>query len=285
MFEQIAVAHSRAPQILSLLHEYGPLSVRGLQTMIRPRITKRRLQECLVRLYEKSLVIRRFEATPFAKQYYELSQADEVRNEVNRLTGIPKNLLIQPYFRSQELLHNEECAFWACYLKEVFPDADVVRDINLKNYEDIYRLLQIDDENSEFHPDIALYFPESAEQHHVLIPFEIELTRKSDMRLFRKLRRYANATNSDGVVYLCRKNTLASTVSHIFKNDVSKRSPSISHYAHLFMLFGDRSFHGERLEPNLFNMNGEAVSLKAWVHTLRTHSTSERRDLKIATPA
>jgi hypothetical protein len=238
-----------------------------------------------VRLYEKGLVIRRFEATPFAKQYYELSQADEVRKEVNRLTGIPQDRLIQPYFRSQELLHNEECAFWACYLKEVFPDADVVRDFNLKDYEDISRLLGIDDENPEFHPDIALYFPESASQHQVLIPFEIELTRKSDMRLYRKLKRYANATNSDGVVYLCRKNTLVNTVSYIFKNDVMKRAIRINHYPDLFMLFGDRSFHCETLEPKLFNMSGEAVSLKAWVHTLRAHSTYDRRNLKITTPA
>lgn len=283
--KEIAVAHSRAPQILSLLHEYGPLSVRGLEVMIRPRITKRRLQEALLRLYEKGLVIRRFEASPFSRQYYELSQSDMGRHEVHRLTGIAFDRLIQPYFRSQELLHNEECAFWAYYLKEVFPDADVVRDFRIKEYGDISNLLLIDEKDPEVWPDIVLYFPENFEHGSILIPFEIELSRKSDKRLYSKLRKYANGTRSDGVVYLCHKNTLADTIRGVYQKSVMKDSLRISHYGDLFLLFGDRTFQADSLEPRLLNVNLETVSLKDWIHTLRTTPKSNRRNLKVKRPA
>ena len=280
-----SVAHSRAPQILSLLNEYGPLSVKGLQTILRPRITKRRLQECLLRLYQKGLVIRRFEAAPFARQYYELSQADSLRKEINRLTGIPQEKLIQPYFRSQELLHNEECAFWAHYLKETFPDADVVRDFKLKDHQDICNKLLIDEANAEIWPDIVLFFPETFERKSIVIAFEIELTRKSNSRLYTKFRKYMNGTRADGVVYLCHKNTLADTLRSIFVSYQKGQQRFLNHYPHLFILFGDRSIHPERLEPNLFNIYQEEVSFKDWVHTLKKVPYIKRLNLKLAKPA
>jgi len=167
---QVSVAHSRAPQILSLLQEYGPLSVKGLETLMRPRIAKRRLQECLLRLYEKGLVIRRFEASPFSRQYYELSQADEMRKEVHKLTGIPPERLLQPYFRSQELLHSEECAFWAHYLKEVFPEAEVVRDFRMKTHNDICNALLVMSDEAFVFPDIVIYFCEKENSDPLAIP-------------------------------------------------------------------------------------------------------------------
>lgn len=282
---QVAVAHSRAPQILYLLYEYGPLSVNGLQTIIRPRITKRRLQECLLRLYQKGLVIRRFEASPFSRQYYELSQADSVREEINRLTGIPLERLLQPYFRSQELLHNEECAFWSHYLKETFPEADVVRDFRLKEYKAICDKLLLDEDNADIWPDIVLFFPETFNQHSIAIAFEIELSRKSNARLYRKFKKYMNATRADGVVYLCHKNTLAETLRGLLVNSKQAERNYINHYPHLFILFGDRSFHAEKLEPILFNMDHEEVSFKTWVETLREVPYNNRLNLKLAKPA
>ena len=283
--KQVAVAHSRAPQILALLNEYGPLSVRGLQVILRPRITKRRLQECLLRLYQKGLVIGRFEATPFSRQYYELSQADAVRENIHLLTGIPHDRLIQPYFRSQELLHNEECAFWAYYLKEAFPDADVVRDFRISEYKDISSKLMMDEKNPEIRPDIVLFYPENFEHESLLIPIEIELSRKSDTRLFRKLRKYANGTHSDGVIYLCHKNTLADTIGGIYKKSVMEKALRIAHYKDLFLLLGDRSFHADNLEPKLVNVNAETVSLKDWVQALRATPHTKRRKLKLTKPA
>lgn len=282
---QSAVAHSRAPQILFLLYEYGPLSVNGLQTIIRPRITKRRLQECLLRLYQKGLVIRRFEASPFSRQYYELSQADETRQRVNELTGIPLDRLLQPYFRSQELLHNEECAFWARYLKDVFPEADVVRDFRLKEYPDICDKLLIDQENAELLPDIVLFFPETFNSHSVAIAFEIELSRKSNARLYRKFKKYMNATRADGVVYLCHKNTLAETLRSLLINSKEIERRYINHYPHMFLLFGDRTFHAERVEPILLNVDQEEISFKSWVQTLRKVPYTDRLNLKLAKPA
>ncbi len=278
---QVNVAHSRAPQILFLLNEYGPLSVNGLQTILRPHITKRRLQECLLRLYQKGLVIRRFEASPFARQYYELSQADSIRKEINRLTGIPLERLIQPYFRSQELLHNEECAFWAHYLKETFPEADVVRDFKLKEYQDICNKLLLDEDNPEVWPDLVLFFPENFQRESITIAFEIELTRKSNQRLYRKFRKYMNGTRIDGVVYLCHKNTLAETLRSIFIHSQAKGTRYFNHYPHLFLLFGDRSFNKERLEPNLFNINKEEVSFLDWIQALKKIPYFKRRDLKL----
>lgn len=282
---QIAVAHSRAPQILHLLYEYGPLSVRGLQTVVRPRITKRRLQECLLRLYEKGLVIRRFEASPFSRQYYELSQADDVRKRINHLTGIPIERLLQPYFRSQELLHNEECAFWSHYLKETFPEADVVRDFRLKEHKEICDKLLLDLHGTEIWPDIVLFIPETFDRHSVAIAFEIELSRKSNARLYRKFKKYMNGTRADGVVYLCHKNTLAETLRSLLVSAKEAERRYINHYPHLFLLFGDRSFHASKLEPILFNINHEEVPFVDWVRTLREVPYNNRLNLKLAKPA
>ncbi len=280
-----SVAYSRAPQILQLLYEYGPLSVKGLETILRPRISKRRLQEALLRLYEKGLIIRRFEASPFSRQYYELSQSARMRDEINRLTGIPTDRLLQPYFRSQELLHSEECAFWASYLKSTFPEADVVRDFRIKNHKEICDTLLMEKDNMEILPDIVLYFPKNFGSHSVTIPFEVELSRKSDIRLIRKLSKYCTATLADGVVYLCHKNTVVDTIRSIYEKSVTAKSHRINHYRNLFLLFGNRSFDANTLEPKLFSVNSEAVSLKAWVQALRGIQNTKRRDLKLTTPA
>lgn len=44
-------AHSRGPQILRALYEHGPMSIRGLQKILSPRMDKRRLRLAVKRLH------------------------------------------------------------------------------------------------------------------------------------------------------------------------------------------------------------------------------------------
>lgn len=275
--QQKMLAHSRGPQILALLAEYGPLSTKGLETIIRPKISRRRLQEALFRLYEKGLVIKRFEASPFSRQYYELSQTDKVRDEVHKLTGISQDRLIQPYFRSQELLHNEECAFWTFYLKQLFEDAEVIRDFQFSFHKELVQQLMLDRHDANIKPDILLHFYETAETEKFTIAFEVELSRKSDKRLFQKLSTFSNETRIDGVVYLCHRNNLIDTILSIYKSKKQlAKSLRIDHYADLFLLLGDRTFVAESGEPKLLNFNNESVKLTDWVHFFKNHSRLNR---------
>lgn len=283
--KSVVVAHMRAPQILSLLNEYGPLSVKGLQAIIKPQITKRRLQECLLRLYQKGLVIRRFEASPFSRQYYELSQSDNIRGEINRLTGIPQDRLLQPYFRSQELLHNEECAHWAFYFQEMFPDAIVVRDFKFKEHPDVVHHLMLDKDDTHLMPDLVIYFPKTHDKNSVFIAVEIELTRKSNERLYAKIKKYTNATFTSGLIYLCHKNSLIDVVKATYNKSLDKKSLRIDHYGDYFLLFGDRSFNAETLEPKLLTRHGEDVSLKHWISVFRENPNNYHLKEKFKTPA
>lgn len=278
-------AHTRGPQILSLLHEYGPLSVKGLETIIRPKMTKRRLQEALLRLYEKGLVIRRFEGSKFSRQYYELSQADRSRDIVHEMTGIERNLLLQPYFRSQELLHNEECAFWSVFLKETFGDADVVRDFNFKHQEELVNLLFITQKEDLLLPDILLHFPKQHDRPRVTIAVEIELSRKSDKRLHQKFKKYMSTTRLDGLIYLCHQNSLIETLQGVYAKMNRSDFLRIGHYQDNFLLFGNRKFNPETSEPVLFNAINNPVSLKEWVDQLRILPYEKRRHLKFSCPA
>jgi DNA-binding HxlR family transcriptional regulator len=282
---QLVVAHSRAPQILTLLNEYGPLSVKGLEAIIRPRITKRRMQECLLRLYEKGLVIRRFEASPFSRQYYELSQSDRVRIDIHKLTGIHPDRLIQPYFRSQELLHNEECAYWSVYLKEAFPDADVVRDFRFKEHVEIMSHFLFDQDSLHLCPDIVLFFHETADLPRVAIAIEIELTRKSDQRLYQKFRKYIQTSRTDGVIYLCHRNSLIDAVRSVYGKHLTEKCVRVDQYRDHFLLLGDRTFDAKTLEPKLLNHQGQGVSLKSWVNILRSDNRYYRRKELFAKPA
>ena len=55
MSEQL-LPGTRGVQILRLLSEHGPLSVRGLETILKPRIQRRRLRAALTRLRDRGVI-------------------------------------------------------------------------------------------------------------------------------------------------------------------------------------------------------------------------------------
>lgn len=80
---------SRRIQILRALHQHGPLSLKTLKLIVNPPMTDRRIQDATRRLYEKGLIIRRFDSLPRnAGHYFQNSQRSAARRTIGSLLGI-----------------------------------------------------------------------------------------------------------------------------------------------------------------------------------------------------
>ena len=271
--------HIRAKQIIQLLMTHGPLSFRALQRMIEPYIKKRRLLDSLKRLQRRGFVDRRFERLFGGKGiFYNLSQYDESLAELSNYMGVPLEKLRQPHFRQKELLHSECCALWAHALKKLFPEVEIIRDFEFKNSFKAEKIMLTSIEDLDLHPDLLLIFPEGEGHNEIAIAVEIERSFKTIKRLRQKLKKYANGTHVDGVVYLCDTQYIANSISKVYESKPLQTSKRIGHYSENFLLFGDSASIHTKKFLEMFNSRLKGVFLPQWVMYLRDTRLNSRRD-------
>lgn len=278
-------SYFRSPQVLRLLHEHGPLSHRGLRAILEPPISLRSLQDVTKRLYQKGLLIKRFDYLPYRNLpgVYELPQSDLGRNKISKILKVSPDDLIQPYFKNQELHHSEQCAIWTEYLKKMFPDAEVIRDFKIHKHKLAKDILATDlQEILEIVPDILLIFKNTQHDLPVSVAIEVELSRKTDKRLIKKLRKYCMGCYLDGVVYVCSKNSLSTTLQSLYKNKLHAKNLRTGQYGNNFFLFCENKFDAKTCEPKLFNTLNEPVSLQSWVQYFKDKKPNFRRDSDIS---
>ncbi|USN47071.1 MAG: replication-relaxation family protein [Pseudobdellovibrionaceae bacterium] len=276
---EVIKKYMRGKQIIQLLKLHGPLSYRALKRMIEPAMTKGKLLRALQRLQKKNYVERRFERVFAGKGvFYNLCQQEDVLKEIAEFTGLGVDELKQPHFRHRELLHSECCALWVHVLMKMFPEAEIVRDFDFQNSKGAEKIMLASAQELYLYPDLLLIFPESKTQKEVAIAVEIERTPKTVRRLRQKLKKYANGTHVDGVIYLCDTQHITNSIFKVYSEKPLQDSKRVGHYSENFLLFGDSlSIHTDRFYE-LFNSRFKTVFLPDWITYLRDTRLNSRRD-------
>jgi DNA-binding HxlR family transcriptional regulator len=257
---------NRGIQILKILKDNGPLSFRGLKTIISPEIKDRRLHGSLARLVVKGLVTKRQERVfRGAGVFYQLTQNDSLRERIAFLLGCSTVDLRQPFFRSRELMHTESCALWAHKLQALFPSAKLIRDFQFYRDDRVHEVMLTQKNEYELLPDLLMILDGTMGGPKVSVAFEIERSRKSKSRILTKLRKYADETVLDGVVYLCESEQISEPVALIYKTKISTKSLRISHYGDCFLLLTKQMEASEQEKIKMYTSNGSDVSLEAWI--------------------
>jgi hypothetical protein len=259
--------YERQPQVLRLLAEHGPLSAQGIRACLSPPPSPRALRFVLQRLYRHRLLARRYDRVS-RHVFHQLAQNPLARNLVAASISLPSEELVQPHFRHAELLHSEDCAIWCELLRLILPNVRVQRDYQFSACVEAQEILLSRGEERDLAPDILLVAPTPNGTDRIYIAVEIERSAKGEKRLIRKLRKYAEQTRLDGLIYICGSASIQRKLLAVYKSKVADRALRISHYADDFFLFADGRADIRSGEPLMLNAAGKNVPLRSWMRTL-----------------
>lgn len=273
------LAGVRRRQILRVLYEHGPLSLRALQEVVEPKMSIRSVQHTVKRLCDKNLVVRRFHTLPKnVGNYYQLSQSDEARQKNSKLLALCPDQLIQPHVRTPELLHSEACAVWSRYFTDLIPGVAVVRDFHFMKYPKIMEALHATTNDLELRPDLVLVIPTKPEKGNLFVAVEIERTRKTRNRLAWKIRKLALQSKLDGVIYVCDKNSIAEKIRIIYSSNFMQKAHTINNYGHHYFLFSSSGLSPSGFTPRFTNTESKLIYITNWLQVLATTPKEDRLD-------
>lgn len=276
---------SRRRQVLAALYEHGPLSLRTLERILKPKMAIRRLQETTKRLRDKGLIVRQFEdSSKNSEFYYQLGDSPAAKGKIAEWLKLEQVDLQHLVVRGKEVRHTEQCAIWAEFLKMIYPEAKVARDLKLRRElksQDGYTPDRFD---LDLVPDILLEFPSSHGSEKLLVAVEIERTQKSRARLMAKLRKLATRTQFDGVLFVSESEQVLANVKRVYRDSEMRKSKRIGHYSQAFCLF----FIGEVASVQTFSCHsaeGKEVPFRFWIDSLKATPVNSRRDYRLLYPA
>ncbi len=271
--------HGRGPQILSILAEHGPLSVRGLSSIIEPPIARRKLKEVLQRLGERQLIIKRHAKIYGAGGvFYQIKQKPKVWKEVSTIIGCAPNSLFQPQFRQIEYLHSECCAVWANEFCQQFENVAVLRDFQIRSSNIARELLLETDNDVDLLPDLLLILQSTDGSNLISVAVEIERYMKTDDRTLMKLRKFAAESRLDGVIWFCEDDGISDRLRRLYVNRVLPKANRINNYGHNFMLFQDDIFAAKKTTFCLQNTAHDNIHIHSWMRQLLSTCLHERFD-------
>ena len=276
---------SRRRQVLAALHEHGPLSLRTLERILKPEMTIRRLQETTKRLRDKGLIVRQFEdSSKNSEFYYQLGDSLAAKRKIAEWLKLDDGELQHPCVRGKEVRHTEQCAVWAEFLKLLYPEAKVVRDLKLRRElkrQDGYTPDRFD---LDLVPDILLEFPKSSDSEKLLFAVEIERTQKSRVRLMAKLRKLATRTQFDGVLFVSESEQVLANVKRVYLGAELRKTKRIGHYSQAFCLF---FLGGIDSVPDFpcHSAEGKEVPFRFWIDSMKATPVNSRREYQLLYPA
>lgn len=277
-------SYSRGRSILQLLKNHGPLSSKAITKIIKPPMKNKRVLGSLLCLSKNNLIEKRYEKIfRGSGTFYQLSQDKESRERISKMIDCQPDELFQPHFRYRELLHNESIALCADKFLELFTDCKIIRDFEFPQSPIAQRVMLTGANNFEVRPDLLLISQGKEANQIVSIAVEIERSRKTNARIVSKLKKYADRTLIDGVIYFCNSRQLIDVVNSLYRKKALTRSSRIGHYSENFMLFSQLE-NGEPTSPlQIHNSMGQVVRVQDWMRNLKTTSRNERRDLNFKT--
>lgn len=279
--------YDRGRQILTLLALHEPLSVRGLSQMLEPEMKPRRLRDALSRLYLKNLITKRNDRVfGGAATFYQISRDHKARKAISEVTGISISDLDRNPPRHAELLHWESCSVFAVKLQKLFPEAKILREHEFKTQQTIADYFASKEgTQSEVKPDLIIRMERNGELVSLTIAVEIERTLKSDERIRRKLKIYANETPLDGVIYICDLPEVARKIELIYRSKNLHNSLRVGNYGNLFLMFLDQESTHKEKTFRLINSECKTVSIETWINFLRGTSRNFRRNKELSSSA
>lgn len=277
--ESLRVKNYRAIEILDLLRNNGPLSFKGIAKLVRPPMSEHKLRMALIRLSRKDLIRKRNEKV-FGGHgtFYQIPQTRLEKAKVADYLNLPVQYLDQPDFRYRELVHNEDCALWMSAIKTLLPDVMCIRDFEFDRNPLAKKIMSLETKDFDLKPDFIFIQEDNSDRKFISIAVEIEKSRKSDERLFKKLYKYANSSHVDGVIYVCESQRIKEILQHIFKNKILHGARRIEHYPQNFFLFSENVDNCMNDDIHLFNSDEKMISIVDWTHYLQTTSFNQRRD-------
>lgn len=268
--ENPASSRKRGPQIIRLLNTHGPLNTAAIQSLLEPRIDRRRLNDAISRLVRRGIVVRRFQGLfqQSHDQYYQLSARNEHQAEIGDVIGVDPNIFRMPRVRNQDLFHSIGCAHLAESLAKAFPDGEVIREFHILEHPAGKKahLTSLEGEK-QLLPDMILSLPEDEKHRELNIAFEFERSKKATIRLGQKMHRYAAWTRIHGVVWMCEDNGIQRDLCRAWLRQEEKGFLRLSKLFDYFQLFttNPKIFHADDW---MFNARGIPTKLSHWIDIL-----------------
>lgn len=270
----------RGKDVFKIIQQSGPLTIDLLSRIVNPKMSKRNLRKCLQLLTKKGFI----ESFHYSSQgtYYMVSQSLASRTKAADFTNQPAEKLKQPLIRRQDLFHNQWCEYWMATVKRLYPEAQMTRELEILNDSFSKNVLSLAYADYELRPDFLLTIPKTETTNTVCVAFEIERSRKSDERILRKLGKYMDRTQLDGLIYICDSGRLSETIRLLYQNNLLPKSEKQKRFGENFFLFSDSLDGGGEKFDRLFNACGKPTIFKDWCGYLASTEWPKRRseDLK-----
>jgi hypothetical protein len=261
--------HERAKGILQLLRENGPLPFASLHSLLEPPIKKRRLRDSILRLIRRDFIERRNDGQFGGRQsFYQLKQSTSSREEIALYLDCSPDHLKQNFFRYREIYHNTYCASVSNELKRHFPGSTIIRDFEFDNNQLAKDILLYTGKPEDLLPDILLIHKVDGSNKPIAVAIEVEKTRKSDKRLIRKLRKYANESRVDGVVYACETPRVREILTTNYLDHVVSRVSRVKRYRDSFLTFSNVISNPKAGFRQLCNSSGQLYSTEDWLRLI-----------------
>jgi len=272
----------RGKQVLNALYEHGPLSTSTLKEILSPTITTRRLNEITKRLYDVGLVINRHSSVPTnAGRYLELSTSKPAKQFLSDILNVSQEMLSRVPGGTNELEHWQECAIWVTRFKNLFPKSTLIRDFQISSDQKALNTLLMEARDIDLLPDLLLRMPKLDDKGYITVAIEIERTKKSRFRLAQKLRKFSTQTKLDGVVYICRNESIAASLRNVYLDRIIPKALRVKHYGLNFLTFSNGELVTGTNEPMTFNSELKSISFNRWLHFLRSTDLEKRRDCNV----
>lgn len=270
---------TRTAQILKLLSEHGPLSVRGIESILIPKIHRRRLRMALQRLGDRGIIKKRYDRIfGGTGVYYQITRNRKADDVLRSMSLMAPEEFLHLDVRHAELIHSERSAVWAEALKRLLPGAIIFRDHQFQADETAAQVMLSGHNDFELRPDLLVALPTTGTKHRVTIAVEIERTQKSEARLVRKFRKYCTRTLLDGVIYLCEDDFTTEKLSRIYRANVMKKALRTQHYGNHFLLLSTAAPNVCGGDVKLLNAALDPVSMRGWIQKLVDQPLRLRRD-------
>lgn len=270
----------RGKEVFAIIQQSGPLTIDVLSRIVSPKMSKRNLRKCLQLLAKKGFI----ESFHYSSQgtYYMVSQSLTSRTKAADFLSQPAEKLKQTLIRRQDLFHNQWCEYWIATIKRMYTESQIKRELEILNDSFAKNVLNLAYADYELRPDFLLTIPNTEMSNTVCIAFEIERSRKSDERILRKLSKYMDRTQLDGLIYICDSGRLSETIRLLYQNNLLPKSEKQKRFGENFFLFSDSLDGGGEAFDRLFNACGKPTSFKNWCGYLGSTEWPKRRneDLK-----
>lgn len=275
-----SINKKRSIQVLEKLREHGPLSMKTLEEVLVPKISKRRIQEVTARLVKNNLIFR-LDPTMSnnGSHIFEIRRTVQSLERISKKLKIPSNEFDYCYVRRWEQRHGEQCARWAEFFRRKFPEAKITRDWELKRDSFLTERVLPSGGDRDLFPDILVSFRQKSPAQGVVVAVEIERNYKKTERVVRKTKDLFMGTQIDGVIYVCSEAGIGERVRRSFLSNKPEKSRRIGGYFENFLTFSSYNDPLDSEDISLVNASMKPVSLKQWIGALCAVPTHLRKNL------